>query len=73
MCPGDDWVDNWTYLTMTEQLIPLFLGERLVPEMAEELAVDGVDPHVVVVRVDHQVEHVVAVDVAEEFEGFPHS
>jgi hypothetical protein len=41
--------------------------------MAEVLAIDGVDPHVVVVGVDHEVEHMVAVDVSEKFESFPHS
>lgn len=41
--------------------------------MAEVLSVDSVDPHVVVVRVYHEVEHVVAIDVTEQFEGFPHS
>ena len=41
--------------------------------MAEELAIDSINPHVVVVRVYHEVEHVVAVNVPEQFEGFPHS
>jgi len=50
---------------MAEKLIPVFLLEWLVAKMAEELAIDGIDPHVVVVGVDHQVEHVVAVNVTK--------
>jgi len=62
-----------TYLTVTEQLVPFFLSEWLVTEMAEKFAIDSVDPHVVVVWVHHKVEHVVAINVSEQFEGFPHS
>jgi len=48
-----------------EKLVPVFLLEWLVAKMAEELAVDSIDPHVVVVGVDHQIEHVVAINVAK--------
>jgi len=54
----------YVYLTVSEKLVPVFLLERLVAKMAEELAIDGVNPHVVVVGVNHQIEHVVAVDVS---------
>ena len=50
---------------MAEQLVPIFLLEWFVTEMAEELAVDGINPHVIVVGINHQVEHVVAIDIAK--------
>ena len=54
-----------TYLAVAEKLVPVLLLEWLMAKMAEELAVDSIDPHVVVVGVNHQVEHMVAINVAK--------
>lgn len=42
------------YLAVTEQLIPLLLLKGLA---AKVLAFDGIDPHVIIARIYHEVEH----------------